>query len=290
MESVQANDVGRSEAHDAVLLITRIVSMILVPILTLAFLGLYFRPTDTTRYFAWAFHPPMTPMVVGAGYIAGAYYFTRMAISRHWHQLGRSLPAVSVFALLMAVTTILHWDQFNHDQLAFRVWVFLYAVTPPLVLWVWLNNRGQDPEIAEQDDPQVPSIIRLGLGIVGIGALAVAAVLLISPGSAVDVWPWALYPLSARILCGWYALAGTASLLLAGDARWSAWRISFQSTFIWGVLVGIATVRDWSDFHTGGIGTWIFVLAVTAWVVSFGGLYVWMERSAPVAISAGQTA
>ncbi len=268
-----------SEPQDAVLLETRIVAVILVPILAFAFLGLYLRPGDTVRYFAWAFRPPITPMIVGAGYIAGAYYFTRMIFSRQWHQLGRSLPAVSVFALIMAIATILHWSQFNHDQLAFRLWVFLYAVTPPLVFVLWLRNRKQDPGTADPDDQQVPSVIRLGLGIVGIGALIVAAVLLVAPGFATDVWPWLLYPLSARVLSGWFALAGTASVLLAGDSRWSAWRISFQATFLWAVLVAIATVRDWSDFHTGQIGTWVFVVAVSTWMLSFAGLYVWMERS-----------
>ena len=77
---------------------------------------------------------------------------------------------------------------------------------------------------------------------------------------------------------------------LAGETRWSAWRISFQATSLWAILVAIGIVRDWSDFNTSGLGTWVFVLAVAIWIAGFVGLYVWMERRATVELSVGQTA
>ena len=265
-------------ASDSILLETRIVSVILVPILTLAFLILYFESDNTGQHFAWTIRPPMTPMIMGAGYVAGAYYFARMAIARRWHHLGRSLPAVSVFAFVMAVVTVLHWDRFNHSHLAFQLWVILYAVAPPLVFWLWVRNRRQDTGRPDVEDREVPWFVRLGLGIVGLAALALSAVLLFAPTAAIDFWPWTLSPLTARVLSGWFALAGTASVLLGRDGRWSAWRISFQSTFLWAILVAIGIIREWSNFDSHRMGTWIFVVAVTAWVVGFATLYIRMER------------
>ena len=48
---------------------------------------------------------------------------------------------MTAFASLLGVATILHWDVFAHDHLAFWLWAGLYFVAPFLVLGAWLANR-----------------------------------------------------------------------------------------------------------------------------------------------------
>lgn len=56
---------------------TRALSAFIVPFLIVAFAVLYGWPGETGRLFAWTISPTMTPMVLGAVYIGGAYFFVR---------------------------------------------------------------------------------------------------------------------------------------------------------------------------------------------------------------------
>lgn len=249
-----------------------------MPILTVAFLILYLMPDNTGEHFAWSINPEMTPMLMGSGYIAGAYYFLRMALGNEWHRHGAPLLAVSVFASIMAVLTVIHWDLFNHDHNAFTLWVVIYLIAPPLVAVVWLWNRRTDPQTRSSGDPAVPAIFRSALFAAGVVSLLTAVWLFFLTGSAIDAWPWQLSELTSRIMAGWVALGGTASLLLARDERWSAWRIPFETTLIWGALVAIAMVRAESNFDWGAAPSWLFTAFVGLWLASFAGVIIFMER------------
>ena len=58
---------------------TRLLGAAIVPFLVVAFALLYFFPDDTRHWFAWDVQPTITPLIMGAGYIAGAYFFVRVA-------------------------------------------------------------------------------------------------------------------------------------------------------------------------------------------------------------------
>lgn len=74
--------VGTSRAEleppqDRVLWPTRVLAAAIIPFLLVAFCVLFPVPTDTRRLFAWQIRPTMTPMVLGAVYLGGAYFFAR---------------------------------------------------------------------------------------------------------------------------------------------------------------------------------------------------------------------
>ncbi|MCZ7672905.1 MAG: hypothetical protein M5U34_40200 [Chloroflexi bacterium] len=60
---------------DRILPATRWVAALVAPILGLAFIILYFLPGRTGDFFALTIKLTMTPMMMGAGYLAGAYFF-----------------------------------------------------------------------------------------------------------------------------------------------------------------------------------------------------------------------
>ena len=45
----------------------------------------------------------------------------------------------------MGLATLLHWDRFNHGHISFWLWAVVYAITPFLVLFVWIlmANSGR---------------------------------------------------------------------------------------------------------------------------------------------------
>src|SRR5438874_5439684 len=105
---------------------TRWLAAFIVPFLLAAFAILYLVPDQTERLFAWTIRPTMTPMLMGAGYVAGAYFFLRVLRAREWHLVTLGFPAVAMFASCMTIATILHWDRFNQAHPAFWTWVALY--------------------------------------------------------------------------------------------------------------------------------------------------------------------
>jgi hypothetical protein len=53
---------------------TRVLAAVIVPFLLVAFGLLYVFPDDTRHWFAWDVQPTITPLLMGAGYIAGALF------------------------------------------------------------------------------------------------------------------------------------------------------------------------------------------------------------------------
>ena len=123
----------------------------------------------------------------------------------------------------------------------------------------WLRNRQTDPGTLESaDDRYVPQGVRSGLKAAGLLQCAIAAVLLASPSTMVDIWPWTLTPLAAATLGAWFALPGVTALMMGIDGRWSAIRITLESQLIGLALILLATVRAWEQFDTSNALTYVF--------------------------------
>jgi len=152
-------------------------------------------------------------------------------------------------------------------------WAVLYFITPVIVPLVWLRNRTTDPGTPSPGDVLMPQGVRLGMGVLGAGILAVALFLFLAPAAAQSLWPWDLTPLTARVVGGWFALPGSVGLSLAADSRWSAWRITLQSQLIGIALILLAVLRGWGDFHFDRPMTPVFLLGMTALLLGLLGLY-----------------
>jgi hypothetical protein len=199
---------------DRVLPETRVLAAVIVPFLVVAFALLYFFPDDTRHWWAWDVQPSLTPLVMGAGYIAGAYFFVRVALETRWHRVQVGFLPVTAFTLFMAIGTFLHLDDFLTAHVGFWIWVVLYVLTPVLVPLAWWRNRATEPGTPEPDELALPGFVRPLLLTVGAAQSAVALVLLLSPSTMIEHWPWELIPLTAQTLGGWFALPGVTALMM----------------------------------------------------------------------------
>ena len=233
---------------DRVLPVTRWVARIVAPVLAAAFLVLYGLPGRTTELFAWTIRPDMTPILMGAGYGAGVYFFYRVATAEEWHRVAAVLPGIAAFTWFMAAATALHWGNFNHEHYTFALWVFLYAVTPVVVPAVWALNRRTDPGEPSTDDVRLPLTVRVAGGGLSLVVTASAVWFFLAPEVLIGAWPWAVSPLTARILAGWFALFGVVNGVTALDPRWSAARLAVQSQLLGFALVLVGVARSWDDF------------------------------------------
>jgi hypothetical protein len=266
---------------DRVLPETRALAVFIVPFLLVAFPLLYFFPDGTPDWWAWGIHPSMTALIMGAGYIAGAYFFVRVALATRWHRVHVGFLPITVFTAFLGVATIVHWDRFDHDHVAFWIWTGLYFTTPFLVPLVWLRNRRTDPGTLEPaGDGFLAPWIRRTLAAVGLLQFGVALVLIASPSTMVDLWPWPLTQLGAATLGAWFALPGVTALMMGIDGRWSAVRITLESQLIGLTLILLATVRAWDQFDESSALRSVFAGGIALLLAGLGALWIAMVRRA----------
>ncbi len=255
MKTLAARVAG-GDRDDAVLPSTRGLGAVIAPVLVVAWVVLYPDPTATGRWFAWEINPTMTPMVLGSAYLGGAYYFVRVVRARAWHAIHAGLVPVTLFAGTLGVATILHWDKFNHGHVAFWLWAGLYFTTPFAVAAVWWRNRARDPG-PQPGDAMLPPAVRAALAALGLGALVTGLAVFLWPAGAIDVWPWQLSPLTARVMAA-VLMLGVAGLVLAADGRRRPVLLLAQVAAIMVALILLAAVRARAEFFTDRPFTWLF--------------------------------
>jgi hypothetical protein len=263
---------------DRVLKTTRVVSAVIIPFLVVAFVVLDGRPRDTARLFAWPIKPPLTPMVLGSVYLGGAYFFARAVRATRWHTIKGGFPPVATFATLMGIATILHWEKFTHSHVAFWLWAGLYFTTPFLIAGVWIVNRRFEDRTAD-DDVLVPEQMTRVIGAIGVLAAAMSAFLFLFPQAAIDVWPWTLTPLTARVMGAIFAL-GLAAVGAFTERRWSVYRLLVQVEMVMLALILVSGVRGAADWDPSNVLTWLFAAGFAGVLAASVLLYIRMERLA----------
>jgi hypothetical protein len=250
-----------SPKNNRILPETRWTAILVIPFLLTAWGILYLFPTQTEALFAWPINPEMSARLMGAGYLAGAYFFVRAATSNQWHTVQRGFLPVSFFAAWMAVTTLLHWDRFSHGHVSFITWVTIYAITPILILVVWVRNRKADPQTFDEMDARVPKWLRRMMGIFGFAMLLVSVIFYIYPDWMIAFWPWTLSPLTARTTLGFFLIPAGTFIALAFEPRWSAHQIVIQGQILGMALILIGTGLSWENFTPITPAAWVFVVS-----------------------------
>jgi hypothetical protein len=268
---------------DRVLVETRILAAVVIPVLAVAAGILFLFPDDTERLWAWPIREHMSSFALAVPYAAGMYYFVRVLLTPLWHRVAAGLLPVWAFAATVGFATLLHWDRFTHDSPAFWLWAILYLTTPFVIPVVWWRNRATDPGTPEDNDVPVAVGARtafLGLGVV---QLAVAGFLFLFPATAIAVWPWSLTPLTARSTAGWWTI-GLIGIFLWREVRWSGARVPVQAMLLGLALAVVSIVRAWDEFDTGRVMTWVFVTTLGLFIAWLVGFYAVMQsRSARAA-------
>jgi hypothetical protein len=263
--------------NDKILPETRWSAFLFVPLLLSGFVVLTFWPDDTDLLFAWSLKSRMTALLLGAVYAGGAYFFSRVYLSRQWHRVGLGYLPATTFALLGGLATLFHWDEFSHSSPAFLVWIVVYAITPWLIPLVWFRNRSLDPRVPDPRDVVLPRTATVVWVALGISNLAIGACLFIFPTSMSAVWPWVISPLGARVIGSLFAMFGVTAVALAIERRWSAQQVVMETMAITFALLLLGEARSWSSFQLGNALTWVFTAWVLILMVAVCVLYLWVE-------------
>ena len=115
------------------------------------------------------------------------------------------------------------------------------------------------------------------MGLVGLITVAISVLLFLQPDAMINVWPWKLTPLTARVVGAMFALPGLVGLGIAFDRRWSAARVILEAQAVSIFLIIIAAIRAWGEFDLSSVGTALFAGGMGALFVVIVALYFGME-------------
>jgi hypothetical protein len=267
---------------DHVLGYTRGLSLFIAPFLLVAFVLLYGFPAHTGRLFAWPILGTMTPMVLASAYLGGFWFFISVPRQHRWAAIKLGFPAVTLFATLLGVATVVHWDRFTHDHVAFWLWAGLYFTAPALVLAAWLLNRRVEAP-PQPDEQRIGDVARWAVGLVGLGALVTGILMFLASPVMIGVWPWALTPLTCRVVGAIFCLGG-AGVGVVGDPRWLTVRLMLQVEVLMITLMGIGAVRARSELRTDRPLTWVMLAGFVA--VLAGSVSLWLANESRATVTA----
>ncbi|MGB8383308.1 MAG: hypothetical protein WCG47_19010, partial [Dermatophilaceae bacterium] len=259
------------KADDRVLPATRAVAVGIFPFLVAGFVILYVFPDRTTQLFAWTIAPTMTSMVLASAYGGGAYFFARVFRENRWHTVKAGFPAVALFATVLGVATVVHWDRFNHPHPAFWIWATLYLVAPFIVAGVWLANRLSEAEPTD-DAARLDRWARVSVATVGVLALGLGLVMEMAPSTLIPFWPWSLTPLTCRVLGAVFCL-GLAGLAVLFDDRSLTVARLVEVQLVMTLLAAAAAVRAHDQLDSSRPLTWVMLAGMGVLLLGGGLLY-----------------
>jgi hypothetical protein len=259
---------------DRLLPATRALALVIVPVLVAAFTVLFGFPGRTQKLWAWTIAPDLAALIMGGAYLAGAWFFTRGLFVGRWHRVAIGWLAVIPFTALLGVATFVHWDQFNHDHVSFWAWLVLYTATPVALPILWRRNQRTAGPPPPESGPELPRALRLAVAAPGAALMAAALVIFIRPATALDHWPWALTPLTARTLASFASFLAVVWLAFAFTGAWSRLGIPFEATTLGLVIVVLAVLRGRHDL-SGGARTAVFGVLLGAVVAGSLVLLAW---------------
>lgn len=266
-----------ARGDDGIRPLTRVVAVLVLPFLAAAFVLLYFFPADTERLFAWTIQPPLTAMVLAAAYAGGIWFFIQVLRLGRWHRVRHGFPGALLFATLLALATVLHWDRFHFGHISFITWATLYLVTPVLLLGVLIVNWRADRGRPDAVDTTIPWPARILLAVFGVASLVTGLVLFVAPTVAVGSWAWEVTPLTARVIGTVLTLPGTVHVWLLLDARWSAFRWIFQAQFVSLVFLNLAILLCRDQLQWQNPVTMPVVASLALAPVAYAWLYLFCE-------------
>lgn len=240
---------------------------------------LFVGSASTDRTFAWTIAEPLTAATLGALYWGSAVLVFFMTERWTWREGAGALAGVFAFTALTLVATLLHLDAFHlggeraSAVFAGWAWLVVYVAVPPaivvaVVAQVRRSRVGLRDTLAPRPgEPEWLGFLRWPILAVGALIAVVGAVMFLAPGTAVDVWPWPLTPLTSQALGAWAVGTGLPMFLLAWAARRATLTGAALTALTLSVLLTAALARYSDHVEWSRVSAWMYVAVLGALLV-----------------------
>ena len=229
--------------------------------------SLFLLTERTDKYFAWTIANPLTAAFLGAGYWASGILELLASRERNWANARIAVPAVLVFTVLTLLVTLNHWDRFHFDDSEFITrfgtyfWIAVYASVPVIMLAALLQI-GWQTEAGAAPARSLPTALYWIIIAQGTVMFVLGLLLLISPASVDQLWPWSLTELTARAIGAWLVSFGVAAFHSVYENNLRRIRAILLSYVAIAVLQLIALLRYKDVPDWGAINIWLFLTFV----------------------------
>ncbi len=229
-------------------------------------LHLTFLTHETRTTFAWQIKNPMTAAFFGAAYVtAGIAVTATMLRATRWEELRPAAVVTCVFITLAGIITLIHLGEFQYDsnepvaRFVSWVWLVLYLGLPfLLVASVVRQEIARVTGSYESAEPLIPGF-RAAFVVTGTLLALLGAGMALHLKPAVDMWPWALPALSARVVGGWVLITGLTQLWCTRENDWSKVRTYTIASLVFYPLQFIAAARFSERFEGDNPRTWVYL-------------------------------
>jgi hypothetical protein len=219
---------------------------------------LFLWPGDTGSYFAWEIGNDLTPVYMGANYLAGIGAVWGAQVNR-WSVTRVTMPALVVFVLTQLGATLLHLDVFKWSHPVAWAWLAVYIGSPVAAIPVALAQerrwRAFPPARSAPSAPVRPLFVLLaGLSlVVGLG-------LSLAPTLMSEAWPWSLTPLTGRVVGGWILSGAFLYWMIAREPVLERARIGLTSVVVVMTLLLVGAALHSDDFDGPGASVAVYVV------------------------------
>ena len=237
----------------------------------------------TEDFFAWTILAPVTAAVDGAFFYIGFVLLFPASRARSWAEVRPVAFAVLVVATIKLVATLLDTDLFHFEgpdflpAFAAWAWLVVYIVIPlglAVLIVMQLRMPGGDPP----KGPGLPIVLKAGFLAISATMLAIGAVLLFASGTAIDIWPWPLTPLTSHALSAWFVGVGVLAALTVRENDLQRSRFVMLGAGLLGLFLAIALARYSGDVEWEEPMAWVLIGLIVTLVIT-GAYGVAKERS-----------
>lgn len=218
---------------------------------------LFMLPNDTAAYFAWTIQHPLTPLFMGASYLAGLGNLVAVRADR-WSLARVQVPAIIVFAITMLIATLLHLPLFNWSHPIAWAWLGVYIVSPVAALLVLIRMESgyEPPEFYTRTLPAGFKPVTLVVASI-YGSLGLA--LFLFPLQTAAFWPWSLTPLTARVIGGWWLSSLALHWNLARQTTLETARVGLLADALVTSLLLLGAGLHLDKFNGPAASVWLYV-------------------------------
>ncbi len=260
-----------------------------VSYLPLAFLTAIFGPVlvlfpgSTEDYWSWPIHPDLSAVWVGAAFTFGAVAIVTMLVRGRWTEAIVPVTSTLAFAIVILAATLIHHDRFFVGRVSYYVWLAIYVYLPISLPLMLLLNRSRDPGV-QPGEMLLSARLRLLLGTAGALITVYSLALILGVDRALDLWPWPLAPLMAKVVGAWLLFLGAGGLCATFERRYAAYRFYFPEASFWFALLFCAALANDGDFDAGAAEP-VFLVVLAAAAIGALAIFLLLERKAGRALA-----
>jgi hypothetical protein len=216
---------------------------------------------------------PLNTRFVASFYMAGAAGLIASALVRRAIDTRIYVFGFVAVTSLLLLATVWYWSTYTASGVPYP-WVGSYVVEPIAGAAILAGLRLWRP--AARARHRLTPVFAAQAVVFG----ALGIVLLVSPETAVRMWPWALTAVLARTYSAIFLAFALGAALAAGEARPEAVRPFAVSSL---VLVGCSAIVSLVHHarFDGGPATWVWAIVLAAGVAAFAAASALTLRARP---------